>query len=209
MAMDIGELERRLGAERALVGRHDSWLYAKAREIDIANEADMQSVHELDLMMKHYMGEFHWIGVSSNNIYWTATEAPISVVRVPYPDREGHTTLLNPQIAKRSWPWCTYPSFETCGAKNDESVQVMRHTFFKVDAFELIRGEPPKKVQYSYRLTEKQRQSPDKVHPVAIMQHEFDHLQGILIFNHPGISNGDLSLKSPRAPYSGKLFPMD
>jgi len=125
-----------------------------------------------------------WICASSNNLYWPRSETPLRVIIVPVPDFGKYITIINPEIESLSGE--KFVSIEGCASLPGEyygirrylgmviSGKVIENCRFKDKTFVYERmGWDGKPVILSDRLNPFMR--------VAIVQHEIDHLNGLLI----------------------------
>jgi peptide deformylase len=140
--------------------------------------------------MSEFMKKYRWAAASSNNILWNATYAPIRVIKVPNPRRTRKITLVNPEI--ELYGDAPFNSYEQCGALTiyEDVPKPVSIPFFVPRAPSLeIRGYRLRKNGFSYEALQYERtdirdfdeKGKSIPHPVAFVQHEYDHLDGVLL----------------------------
>jgi hypothetical protein len=91
------------GAFLATIDRKETWVRARARELDINRE--MGTAAALCRIMTHFQKLYDLAGVSSNNIYWDTTDTPVRMIYIPFD--KTYVTVINPtykRLAGRSCP---------------------------------------------------------------------------------------------------------
>ncbi len=143
-------------------------------------------VQDLSAVMEQALGEYEWGAVSSNNLYWNATDTPIRVVMVSHPNLRENITLVNPEIT--GYGIWEILFVEGCGSFPGKRYVVKRNTFAEVSAYLLTEtGFVPVHFEYGTRDLKKQaKQKPQsalekKILNASLVQHEIDHLDGIVI----------------------------
>jgi len=147
--------------------KHTKWLLHKARDVDpMKNEISLSG--DLDKILRDFMRRLGWTGSSSNNVYWKGTKVPIKVIVVPRPYDNSLITLINPRYKELKGK--QFVDTETCGSIPSRSFQVPRFPIVIVKC-NLING--------NYSILE--YNSLLSITNVRVLQHEMDHLEGVLI----------------------------
>jgi len=170
------EMRDNYAARIATITGDYTWVKTKAREIDL--EKEMHLAVQLDAIMRHFRETQKYVGVSSNNIFWNATETPIRQILIPTVER-NYITVINPIVLKMEGEDNDY--VEGCGSIPGKVYVVRRKPYVSISGYTLEKqyieleygskdyyagGEP---VYSSYSRKE------------WIIQHEMDHLEGITI----------------------------
>jgi len=160
----------------ATIVDNKNWVKTKAREIDLDKELHLAK--DLDRIMRHFRDLYKFVGVSSNNIYWDLTQAPIRQVLIPTTERK-YISVINPEILKLEGQENNY--VEACGSVPNKVYIVRRKPYVLISGYTIEKqhieleygskdyyaGEEP--IYSSYSNQE------------WIIQHEMDHLEGITI----------------------------
>jgi len=166
---------KKYDAEIATLANHHNWVSAKAMGIKLYNELDL--ARELDTIMRYFREQHHFIGVSSNNIYWNLTPTPIRQILIPIKERQ-YISLINPEIIRLEGE--DIQSIEGCGSIPNEQYIVKRKPYCAIWGYTL----EAKRIELEYGskdyCTEKVVLASDN-HKEWIIQHEMDHLDGITI----------------------------
>lgn len=165
---------------------YKDWVYSIARKVDITNPEDTALVRDLSIVMEQALGKYEWGAVSSNNLHWNRTDNPIRVVMVPHPELRENIALVNPAIAGYgSWE---IDFIEGCGSFPGKLYVVKRKTFAEVSAYLLTETRfVPVHFEYGIRnLSDQAKQKSrsnleKKLMDAGAVQHEIDHLDGIVI----------------------------
>jgi len=174
--MNIFEILENDRAEIASLENHYSWVKTKARDIDL--ETEMHLAVKLDKIMHYFRNLYKYAGVSSNNIYWHLTEAPVRVMLIPVAERR-YQTIINPSYLELAGK--EFNSVEACGSVPDNSYVVKRKPYVLISGYTLEKKYT--ELEYGSRETDA---GDDPVlcsyhHRECIVQHEMDHLNGITI----------------------------
>lgn len=163
-------------AKVATIHENSDWVYAKAREVDL--EREMQMAKDLDALMRHFRQMYKFVGVSSNNIYWTGTPTPIRQILIP-DDGFQYLTLLNPEIITMEGK--DIQCIEGCGSIPGEIYVVKRKSYVMISGYTLEKQY----IKISYGLknfTPREEIMFGSYNSKAwIVQHEMDHIEGITI----------------------------
>ncbi|MGZ3580254.1 MAG: peptide deformylase [Syntrophales bacterium] len=173
---DIPGIQDRYEVRIATIVDNKDWVKTKAREIDLDKELHLAK--DLDRVMRHMRDLHKFVGVSSNNIYWSVTQAPIRQILIPTMERK-YISLINPEILKLEGQENNY--VEACGSVPNKVYIVRRKPYVLISGYTIEKecieleygskdfyaGEDP--IYSSYSNTE------------WIIQHEMDHLEGITI----------------------------
>lgn len=152
---------------------YKEWVYSKSRKINLTDYKDIILVKNLNELMIDFMKNLGWVGASSNNIYWKKTNVPISMIRIPDNDAKKYFTLINPEIEIRGKE---FKSCEGCGSFPGNAYVVKRKSYASVTGMALDKNDF-RKITLEYKLKEKNK----GFNPVAVAQHECDHLEGIVL----------------------------
>jgi peptide deformylase len=173
---DISGIQDRYEVRIATIVDNKDWVKTRAQEIDLDKELHLAK--DLDRVMRHMRDLHKFVGVSSNNIYWNLTQAPIRQILIPTTERK-YISLINPEILKLEGQENNY--VEACGSVPNKVYIVRRKPYVLISGYTLEKGrieleygskdfyagEDP--IYSSYSNTE------------WIIQHEMDHLDGITI----------------------------
>jgi peptide deformylase len=173
---DISGIQDRYEVRIATIVDNNDWVKARAREIDLDEELHLAK--DLDRIMRHMRDLHKFVGVSSNNIYWNVTQAPIRQILIPTTERK-YISLINPEILKLEGQENNY--VEACGSVPRKVYIVRRKPYVLISGYTIEKerieleygskhfyaGEDP--IYSSYSNQE------------WIIQHEMDHLDGITI----------------------------
>jgi len=173
---DISGIQEGHGARIATIADNKDWVKTKAREIDLDKEIHLAK--DLDRIMRHMRDLHKFVGVSSNNIYWSLTQTPIRQILIPTMERK-YISVVNPEILKLEGQENKY--VEACGSIPKKVYIVKRRPYVSISGYTLDKkyieleygskdfyaGEDP--IYSSY------------VNPEWVVQHEMDHLDGITI----------------------------
>ena len=117
---------------------------------------------------------YPWIGVSSNNIFWNATDIPIRVIQVPKPKEYGYVTVINPEIKLDG---DSIENIEACGSiPHGECFTVLRYPYVLLSGANIL----GKLIELKYGYKRKKCYS---IRKQGIVQHEYDHIEGILLLD--------------------------
>jgi len=153
--------------ERATVySKHKDWLLHKAKNID--TNKGLKRVKALDKIMRGFMTRYGWRGASSNNVYWNGTKVPIKLIVVPRPRDDRLVTLINPKYKELRGQQVI--ATEYCGSIPNKPFLVARFPIAIVECT-LINGNSTI-MDYNFLLSTRNS---------IILQHEIDHLKGVLI----------------------------
>jgi peptide deformylase len=170
------EMRDNYAARIATIADDYGWVKTRAREIDL--EKELHLAVKLDAIMRHFRETQKFVGVSSNNIYWNATDTPIRQILIPTAE-QSYATVINPIILKIEGEDNDY--VEGCGSIPGRVFIVKRKPYVSISGYTLERqcieleygskdyyagGQP---IFSSYSRKE------------WIIQHEMDHLEGITI----------------------------
>jgi peptide deformylase len=170
------EMRDKYAARIATITDDYGWVKTKAREIDL--EKEFQLAVKLDAIMRLFRETQKFVGVSSNNIFWNATETPIRQILIPTAE-QSYITVINPVVLKMEGEDNDY--VEGCGSIPGRVYIVKRKPYVSISGYTLekqyIELEYGSKDYYaggqpifsSYSRKE------------WIIQHEMDHLEGITI----------------------------
>jgi len=185
------------------------WVYSVARKIDITNPEDAALVRDLGIVMEQALRKYRWCAASSNNLHWNGTDKPVRVVMVPYPGLRENITLVNPEITGYgSWE---ISFIEGCASFPGRLYVVKRRTFAELSAHLLTEtGFAPVHFEYGIRnLSDQDLQKPqsdlekklisEQLKDVSLVQHEIDHLDGIVIAEKGILYSGSDKEKERRA----------
>jgi peptide deformylase len=175
-AADNRPLQEKYGLRIATIVGDNDWVRIRAREIDLDKELHL--ARELDRIMRHMRDLHRFVGVSSNNIYWSLTQSPIRQILIPTTDRK-YISVINPEILKLEGQENKY--VEACGSIPKKVYIVKRRPYVSISGYTLDKkyieleygskdfyaGEDPIYSSYS--------------NPEWVIQHEMDHLDGITI----------------------------
>jgi peptide deformylase len=174
--VDICGIQEKYEIRIATIVDNNDWVKTKAREIDLDKE--LQLARDLDRIMRHFIGLYKFVGVSSNNIYWNLTQVPIRQVLIPTTERK-YISVINPQILKLEGQENKY--VEACGSVPNKVYIVRRKPYVLISGYTLekqhIELEYGSKDYYSGEDTMYSSYS----NPEWVIQHEMDHLEGITI----------------------------
>ena len=169
---------------------YENWVYARAREVDISNPAELARVRDLSVIMELAMQKYGWAAVSSNNLWWNATNEPIRAIMVPYPDNHDYLTIVNPFIG--SYNGVEFGSVERCGSFPGASYVAKIFPSVAVSGY-LLTEEGLIQANFEYGSASATlgeildgRNDDDLVNAIAsaaYVQHEIDHTNGIVIPN--------------------------
>lgn len=185
--MQNQDLIQKYHATVAKVGwGYDKWVYSKARDVDLNNPNERHLVEDLSHIMAEFRVLYKWAGVSSNNIYWDATDVPLKVIQVPKPRWSKHITVINPEIKELSGKPFTIR--EGCGSLPGEFFYVSRKSYVRLTG-KILRNQEVKPVELKYGS--KQTYFPQSLFISLIfrrkqstVQHELDHLEGKLLLEY-------------------------
>ncbi len=173
---DISGIQEEYGLRIATIIDNNDWVRTKAREIDLDKELHL--VKDLDKIMRHMKDLHKFVGVSSNNIYWNLTQAPIRQILIPTTERK-YISLINPEILKLEGQENSY--VEACGSVPNKVYIVRRKPYVLISGYttgkERIELEYGSKVFYAGEDPICSSYS----NPEWVIQHEMDHLDGITI----------------------------
>ena len=175
-ATSIHRIQEKYEVRIATIVDNNDWVKAKAREIDLDKELHLAK--DLDTIMRHMRDLYKFVGVSSNNIYWNLTQAPIRQILIPTNERK-YISVINPEILKLEGQENKY--VEACGSVPNKVYIVRRKPYVLISGYTLKKqhieleygskdyyaGEDPIYSSYS--------------NPEWVIQHEIDHLEGITI----------------------------
>jgi peptide deformylase len=173
---DILGIQEGHGVRIATIVDNNDWVKTKAREIDLDKELHLAK--DLDRIMRHIRDLYKFVGVSSNNIYWKLTKAPIRQILIPTTERK-YISVINPEILKLEGQENNY--VEACGSVPNKVYIVRRKPYVLISGYTIEKqrieleygskdfyaGEDP--IYSSYSNQE------------WVIQHEMDHLDGITI----------------------------
>jgi peptide deformylase len=175
-ALTVHEMVETYGVRIATIVDRDGWVKTKAREIDLDEELHLAK--DLDRIMRHMKELYKFVGVSSNNIYWSLTQVPIRQILIPTTERK-YISVINPEILKLEGQENNY--VEACGSVPNKVYIVRRKPYVLISGYTIEKerieleygskdfyaGEDPIYSSYS--------------NPEWVIQHEMDHLDGITI----------------------------
>ena len=192
--MTVVDLVKKHHARRSTLLRHTVWVCSTAEKVNINNEMEMSNVRDLSVIMDSFIETYDWGGVSSNNVIWKTTDAPLRVIRIPSPDGKEFYTLINPVIKYMCGQ--PMPSFEGCGSIPGLDFLVPRAPYVVLEGI-LLEGENCREIRLEYGIDvgEEALQWPavigydtSKILWNAVMlQHECDHLDGILLLDRSNL----------------------
>jgi len=173
---DICGIQEKYEVRIATIVDNNDWVKTKAREIDLDKELHLAK--DLDRIMRHMRDLYKFVGVSSNNIYWSLTEAPIRQILIPTAERK-YISVINPEILRLEGQENNY--VEACGSVPNKVYIVRRKPYVLISGYTIEKqhieleygskdyyaGEEP--IYSSYSNQE------------WVIQHEMDHLDGITI----------------------------
>ena len=154
------------------------WVNNIAIDVNLNNQKEL--IKDLSEIIKFFRIKNGWIGASSNNIKWSGSRYPLKVIHVPHPLKDNYITIINPEI--RLGKEKIY-SLESCAALPNRKFGVKRSKDVHVKGNVL--EEDFNLISLDYFLNIKYRKENVlyanlKTRPF-IIQHEIDHLEGILI----------------------------
>jgi peptide deformylase len=173
---DISGMQEEYRLRIATIVDDNDWVKTRAREIDLDRELHLAK--DLDRIMKHMKDLHKFVGVSSNNIYWSRTQTPIRQILIPTKERK-YISLINPELLKLEGQENKY--VEACGSVPNKVYIVRRKPYVLISGYTIEKkhialeygskdfyaGEDP--IYSSY------------INPEWVIQHEMDHLDGITI----------------------------
>jgi peptide deformylase len=173
---NICGIQEKYEVKIATIVDNNDWVKTKAREIDLDKE--LQLAKDLDRIMRHFRDLYKFVGVSSNNIYWNLTQAPIRQILIPTTERK-YVSVINPEILKLEGQKNNY--VEACGSVPNKVYIVRRKPYVLISGYTIEKqhieleygskhyyaGEEPIYSSYSNKEW--------------VIQHEMDHLDGITI----------------------------
>lgn len=189
--MTISDLAKEYNAQPAVVpGRYQEWVYSAARKVDVSNLHEMSLVRDLSGILAEFMDLYGWVGVSSNNIFWNGTKTPLSVIQVPDAGGKTYLTLINPEIKE----YCgnKFKSYEGCGSFPGRAFCVLRNTYVRLvgtllENQEFKTGDLEYGLKRKYYFNKQKLKDPgllERVRNAWIVQHEYDHIKGIVLPQH-------------------------
>jgi peptide deformylase len=149
---------------------YGKWVYSKSRRINLNDSNDIILVRALNELLIYFMKTLEWVGASSNNIFWNSTSAPISMIRIPDNNAINYLTIINPEIKKTGKE---FESYEGCGSFPGNTYVIKRKSYATVTGI-LLDKSYFGKITLEYELKENNK----GFNPVAVVQHECDHLEG-------------------------------
>lgn len=191
--MSIAGLIEKYGAKPAIVTDGDgAWVRSKARKVDVGNPFERALVNDLSAIMDNFIEEYGWAGASSNNIYWAKTESPLRVIKVLDPELEKHLTIVNPKLMSMHGGPMAF--FEGCGSIPGIRFLVPRVPYVCIEGL-LMKDEELTYAILEYGIKTQGSSigkglgvanSIDRLTAAAIVEHECDHLKGILLSDRSG-----------------------
>ena len=160
---------RKHAARLATIDDHEPWVRTKARELNLENEMDI--AWALNKIMFNFQDVYDFAGVSSNNIIWEMTHVPVRMLCIPLGNE--FVVIINPKYEKLAGQ--AVNSKERCGSIPKRTFIVKRRSYVVISGYD-IDGE-----YMELEYGSKSKASPD-CHSWVI-QHEMDHLDGVLIMD--------------------------
>lgn len=156
---------------------HPEWVKTPARTVDMDDERHLAVI--IDRVMRYYRNRYRFAGVSSNNIFWNLTPAPIRAILIPLSPGE-YITVLNPVLAELGGK--SYTNIESCGSIPDfTGYAVPRNPYAAVSGYSLEKEY----IELEYGNKDFLTNEPfilASYYPNGwVVQHETDHLDGITI----------------------------
>ena len=180
--MQKSNLIKEYNAQPAVVFEgYKNWVYSPSRKVNINDAHEISLIEDLDLIFTEFRFVYGWVGVSSNNVFWNATKAPLRVIQIPEPKSKKYLTIINPEITELNGT--SFKSHEGCGSFPGWDFYVSRksHVSLKGTLLEKNRIKPIE-IEYGLKhldnLTKKQA---DEIYKSCIVQHEYDHINGITL----------------------------
>ena len=171
---DICGIQEGHGVRIATIVDDNDWVKTKAREIDLDKELHLAK--NLDRIMRHIRDLYKFVGVSSNNIYWNLTQAPVRQILIPTTEKK-YISLINPEILKLEGQENKY--VEACGSVPNKVYIVRRKPYVLISGYTLEKQSI--ELEYGskdyYAAAEPIYSSYSN--PEWVIQHEMDHLDGI------------------------------
>lgn len=170
------DLKEKYGLEIAKITTHEKWVRSNAKRI-----TDKKLAEELSDVLKFYiLTRENSAGVSSNNIYWNRTDNPLRMIYVPDNKNYKKIIVMNPKFEKLNDEM--YISLEACGSLTDDIYLVPRSPKIKLIGQDINF----KKIEMIYDLLPSNYEPKIRaigcgLMPQAVVQHEIDHLEGIVI----------------------------
>ncbi len=172
----IREIQEKHEVKIATVVDNNAWVKTTACEID--PDKELHLAIELDKIMRYFRELRKFVGVSSNNIYWNLTEAPIRQILIPTPERD-YISLVNPRILKLEGE--ENGCVEGCGSIPGKVFVVKRKPYVLISGYTL--NKQYIELEYGSRdyYTGGELIYSSYNNKEWIIQHEMDHLDGITI----------------------------
>lgn len=125
--------------------------------------------------MTECMHMYKWIAVSSNNIFWNASDKPLRVIQVPDSADEKYLTIINPKIIGRGGK--KIQSTERCGSFPGETYSVIRYSYAHLVGYVLHEGRYREiDLEYGYKSKFLSQKNISYLRTTILLQHETDHL---------------------------------
>ena len=131
---DISGIQEGHGVRIATIIDNNGWVRTKAREIDLDKELHLAK--DLDRIMRHMRDLHKFVGVSSNNIYWNLTQAPIRQILIPTTERK-YISVINPEILKLEGQENNY--VEACGSVPNKVYIVRRKPYVLISGYTIAK----------------------------------------------------------------------
>jgi peptide deformylase len=173
---DISCIQEGQRVRIATVVDNNDWVKTSAREIDLDKELHL--AEGLDRIMRHMRDLYKFVGVSSNNIYWTLTQEPIRQILIPITERK-YISVINPEIIKLEGQETNY--VEACGSVPNKVYIVRRKPYVLLSGYTIEK----QRIELEYGSKDFDAGGDPICSSYSniewIIQHEMDHLDGITI----------------------------
>lgn len=161
------------------------WVYSVAKHVDVESEAGMRLARGLGAVLRIALAEYDWIGASSNNLFWTGTDAPLRMVCIP--GKEGHVVLANPEILELGG--FRVLSYECCGSFPGHIYVAQRRAFVMLSGFLIGENGEASQVEMKLGLDGVVEDSCPlnsmyALTKASVAQHELDHIDGRVLPDH-------------------------
>jgi len=161
---------------------YEEWVYSKARHVNLEEKTERLLVRRLSELMEAYRAEQEWGAVSSNNIYWDATDMPIRIIQIPDPE-DHYLTFVNPKIQKLDGGPVMIT--EACGSLPGIYFLVPRFAYTIVEGEVVEDNFRLRSLDYGGNVKPYTMKIPvehlSEAYSSAFAQHECDHLDGKIV----------------------------
>jgi len=197
----------------AILPNHYAWLRAKATPIDLTSKEDVSVASDISSLLQDYDSNHdNIVAMSSNNLFLEGQDVPRRIIYVERPDQTEKIVIVNPEIETSGVEHLSFEACAALPGSGyivqrhsyvklngyvieDDSIKPIEMEYGVRDPLKIFDGlseeitrelfpDKESKIEVIALAIEQKAIKEGRLTPASAVQHEMNHLDGILISDH-------------------------